>query len=206
MLFRSVQVVYTLQGTELSIDYRAVTDKPTILNLTNHAYFNLAGRGNILDHHIQLHADFFTPIDETLIPTGAIRPVDDSPMDLRQPTAIGALIDAEDEQISHGGGFDHNFVVRGAPGSLRPAAWVIEKHSGRVMEVLTTQPGIQFYSGNMLPDALSGKADQVYQKRSGFCLETQNFPDSPNKPQFPSPVLRPGQHYSQKTLFRFGTE
>jgi len=202
----SVQVVYTLQGTELSIDYRAVTDKPTILNLTNHAYFNLAGGGNILDHHIQLHADFFTPIDETLIPTGEIRPVDDSPMDLRQPTTIGALIDAEDEQISHGGGFDHNFVVRGAPGSLRPAAWVIEKHSGRVMEVLTTQPGIQFYSGNMLPDALPGKADQVYQKRSGFCLETQNFPDSPNKPQFPSPVLRPGQHYSQKTLFRFGTE
>ena len=202
----SVQVVYTLQGTELSIDYRAVTDKPTILNLTNHAYFNLAGGGNILDHHIQLHADFFTPIDETLIPTGEIRPVDDSPMDLRQPTAIGALIDAEDEQISYGGGFDHNFVVRGAPGNLRPAARVIEKHSGRVMEVLTTQPGIQFYSGNMLPDALSGKADQVYQKRSGFCLETQNFPDSPNKPQFPSPVLRPGQHYSQKTLFRFGIE
>ena len=202
----SVQVVYTLQGTELSIDYRAVTDKPTILNLTNHAYFNLAGGGNILDHHIQLHADFFTPIDETLIPTGEIRLVDDSPMDLCQPTAIGALIDAEDEQILHGGGFDHNFVVRGAPGSLRPAARVIEKHSGRVMEVLTTQPGIQFYSGNMLPDALPGKADQVYQKRSGFCLETQNFPDSPNKPQFPSPVLRPGQHYSQKTLFRFGTE
>ena len=202
----SVQVVYTLQGTELSIDYRAVTDKPTILNLTNHAYFNLAGGGNILDHHIQLHADFFTPIDETLIPTGEIRLVDDSPMDLRQPTAIGALIDAEDEQITHGGGFDHNFVVRGAPDSLRPAARVIEKHSGRVMEVLTTHPGIQFYSGNMLPDALPGKADQVYQKRSGFCLETQNFPDSPNKPQFPSPVLRPGQHYSQKTLFRFGTE
>ena len=202
----SVQVVYTLQGTELSIDYRAVTDKPTILNLTNHAYFNLAGGGNILDHHIQLHADFFTPIDETLIPTGEIRPVDDSPMDLRQPTAIGALIDAEDEQITHGGGFDHNFVVKGVPGSLRPAARVIEKHSGRVMEVLTTQRGIQFYSGNMLPDALPGKADQVYQKRSGFCLETQNFPDSPNKPQFPSPVLRPGQHYSQKTLFRFGTE
>ena len=202
----SVQVVYTLQGTELSIDYRAVTDKPTILNLTNHAYFNLAGGGNILDHHIQLHADFFTPIDETLIPTGEIRLVDDSPMDLRQPTTISALIDAEDEQISHGGGFDHNFVVRGAPGSLRAAAQVIEKHSGRVMEVLTTQPGIQFYSGNMLSDALSGKADQVYQKRSGFCLETQNFPDSPNKPQFPSPVLRPGQHYSQKTLFRFGTE
>ena len=190
----------------MSIDYPAVTDKPTILNLTNHAYFNLAGRGNILDHHIQLHADFFTPIDETLIPTGEIRLVDDSPMDLRQPTAIGALIDAEDEQILHGGGFDHNFVVMGAPGSLRPAARVIEKHSGRVMEVLTTQPGIQFYSGNMLPDALTGKADQVYQKRSGFCLETQNFPDSPNKPQFPSPVLRPGQHYSQKTLFRFGTE
>ena len=116
------------------------------------------------------------------------------------------MIDEEDEQISHGGGFDHNFVVRGAPGSLRPAARVIEKHSGRVMEVLTTQPGIQFYSGNMLPDALPGKADQVYQKSSGFCLETQNFPDSPNKPQFPSPVLRPGQHYSQKTLFRFGTE
>ena len=171
----SVQVVYTLQGTELSIDYRAVTDKPTILNLTNHAYFNLAGRGNILDHHIQLHADFFTPIDETLIPTGEIRLVDDSPMDLRQPTAIGALIDAEDEQILHGGDLDHNFVVRGAPGRLRPAARVIEKHSGQVMEVLTSQPGIQFYSGNMLPDALSCKADQVYQKRSGFCLENQKL-------------------------------
>ena len=127
-------------------------------------------------------------------------------MDLRQPTSIGALIDAEDEQILHGGDLDHNFVVRGAPGRLRPAARVIEKHSGQVMEVLTSQPGIQFYSGNMLPDALSCKADQVYQKRSGFCLEIQNFPDSPNKPQFPSPVLRPGQHYSHKILFRFCTE
>lgn len=200
----NAQVIYTLTGNELRIDYSAVTNKPTILNLTNHAYFNLAGGGKILDHLMQLHADFFTPIDDTLITTGEIRPVDGSPMDLRQPTAIGAGIDADDAQIRFGGGYDHNFVVRGIPGSLRPAARVSEATTGRVLEVETTQPGVQFYSGNMLPDALPGKGGQVYTKRTGFCLETQHYPDSPNKPQFPSPVLRPGERYAQTTVFRFG--
>ncbi|MFZ1753267.1 MAG: aldose epimerase family protein [Caldilineaceae bacterium] len=206
----SVQVVYTLTGNALAIDYTATTDKTTILNLTNHCYFNLAGGGDILGHRMQLHADFFTPIDRTLITTGEIRAVDGSRLDLRQPTAIGAAIDAalaaNDAQIGYGGGYDHNFVVRGTPGALRPAARVSEETTGRVLEVETTQPGVQFYSGNMLPDNLPGKDGQVYTKRSGFCLETQHYPDSPNKPQFPSPVLRAGERYAQTTVFRFGVE
>ena len=202
----NVQVVYTLTGNALAIEYSATTDKATVLNLTNHCYFNLAGGGDILGHQIQLHADFFTPIDSTLITTGEIRGVDGSPLDLRRPTPISAAIDADDAQIGFGGGYDHNFVVRGTPGALRPAARVSEPTTGRVLEVETTQPGVQFYSGNMLPDALPGKDDQIYRKRAGFCLETQHYPDSPNKPQFPSPVLRPGERYSQTTVFWFGTE
>lgn len=202
----SVQVIYTLAGDSLRIDYAAVTDKPTILNLTNHAYFNLAGQGDILGHQMQIHADFFTPIDHTLITTGEIRPVAGTALDLRQPAAIGAAIDADDEQIRVGGGYDHNFVVRGAPGALRPAASVVEPSTGRTLEVETTQPGVQFYSGNMMPATMPGRTGQEYPRRGGFCLETQHYPDSPNKPQFPSPVLRPGQRYQQTTLFRFGVE
>lgn len=202
----AVQVIYTLTGESLRIDYRAVTDKPTILNLTNHAYFNLAGQGDILGHRMQIHADFFTPIDDTLITTGEIRRVGGSPLDLRQPALIGAAIDADDEQIRVGGGYDHNFVVRGTPGGLRPAARVTEPTTGRVLEVETTQPGVQFYSGNMMPATMPGRASQNYPRRGGFCLETQHFPDSPNKSQFPSPILRPGERYQQTTVFRFGVE
>jgi len=202
----AVQVIYTLSGDSLRIDYAAVTDKPTILNLTNHAYFNLAGQGNILGHQMQIHADFFTPINRRLITTGEIRPVDGTPLDLRQPTSIGTSIDVDNRQIRMGGGYDHNFVVRGTPGALRPAAKVTEPTTGRALEVETTQPGVQFYSGNMMPEAMPGKAGLIYPRRGGFCLETQHYPDSPNKPQFPSPVLRPGERYKQTTVFRFGVE
>lgn len=191
---------------EVRLDYHATCDAPTIVNLTNHSYFNLAGEGNIHDHVAMIDADAFTPMDDALIVTGEVRDVTGTPFDFRQPTAIGARINADDEQIRFGGGYDHNFVLNGEPGTLRLAARVTEPVSGRVLEVLTTEPGVQFYTGNQMEAANPGKGGQVYPHRGGFCLETQHFPDAPNQPHFPSIVLRPGEAYTQTTVFRFSIE
>jgi aldose 1-epimerase len=201
-----VVVTYSLsEDNVLRIDYAATTDRDTVLNLTNHSYFNLAGHahGNILDQRVMLNADRFTPVGSNLIPTGDLRSVEATPFDFRQPTAIGARIDANDEQIGFGAGYDHNFVLNRPGKGLSPAARVHDPHSGRVMEVLTTQPGMQFYTGNHIHGEIHGKGGAVYRARGGFCCETQRFPDSPNQAQFPSAALKPGEQYRETTAFRF---
>jgi len=210
-------VTYTLTDkNEFIFDYQATTDRPTPVNLTQHSYFNLAGdgKGDILGHLVTLNADRFTPVDSTLIPTGEIKSVAGTPFDFRTSTAIGARIDRNDEQLRYGRGYDHNFGLNkggrggqgGTGGDMTLAARVYEPTSGRVMEISTTEPGLQFYSGNFLDGTLRGKQGVVYGHRSGFAMETQHFPDSPNKPAFPSTILRPGEEYRSRTIYRFGVQ
>ncbi len=201
----TAKVKYTLVGDTLRLDYTETTDKPTVVNLTNHAFFNLHGddQGNILDHVIELNADKFTPVDDKLIPTGVLQPVAGTPLDFRKPEVIGARINADDDQIKKGGGYDHNWVVNGTPGTLRVAAILTDPQSGRRLTVETTEPGIQFYSGNFLNGTVTGRYGNKYEKRSGLALETQHFPDSPNEPSFPSTVLRPGVTRHSTTTFTF---
>lgn len=204
----SVTVSYTLtDDNELKIDYSATTDQPTIVNLTNHSYFNLkdAGISPILEHELMIDADHITPIDSTLIPTGELQSVDGTAFDFRKPTEIGARITADDEQIKFGLGYDHNFVLNGQAGELRLVAKLIEPTTGRVLEVLTEEPGIQFYSGNFLDGTITGKNGTVYKYRHGLCLETQHYPDSPNQPDFPLTMLSPGEKYQTTTIYRFST-
>ena len=211
-----VRVTYTLtDADELIFEYFATTDRATPVNLTQHSYFNLAGAasGDILGHELTIDASRFTPVDSMLIPTGELAPVEGTPFDFRTSTAIGARIEEDDPQLRSGLGYDHNFVLDTNPdvtsgstggGDLRRAALVVEPVTGRTLEIHTQEPGIQFYSGNFLDGTIAGKGGRVYGHRSGFCLETQHYPDSPNQPTFPSTILRPGEEYSTRTVLVFG--
>ncbi len=203
----TVDVIFTLtNANELKIDYTATTDKETVVNLTNHCYFNLAGGGPALDHKLTLLASRFTPVGPGLIPTGELRSVAGTPFDFRESTAVGARIDQNDEQLQLGKGYDHNWVLDAHPdGKPALAATLFDPSSGRVLETFTTEPGIQFYTGNFLDGTIRGKDGQTYQRRSALCLETQHFPDSPNHPDFPSTTLAPGATYHTITIYRFST-
>ena len=203
----SVTVRYTVKGNELNIEYGATTDKDTVLNLTNHSYFNLAGQGNgtILQEQLQLNASRFTPVDSGLIPTGELKPVAGTPFDFLKPHAVGERINADDEQIKLGHGYDHNFVVDGGGKALTKTAEVYDPASGRVLEVLTTEPGVQFYTSNFLDGTIKGKQGIAYPRNGALCLETQHFPDSPNHPVFPTTELKPGEKFHSVTVFRFST-
>jgi aldose 1-epimerase len=204
------KVTYTLTDqNEVKIDYFAITDKETVLNLTNHSYFNLrgAGEGEIISTELMINADKFTPVDKGLIPTGELRPVKGTPFDFTKPKPIGQNIyDETNEQMKLGGGYDHNFVLNKGAGGLTKAAEAYDSKSGRVLEVFTTEPGVQFYTSNFLDGKLYGKGNKAYNKRFAFCLETQHYPDSPNKPDFPSSVLRPGEQYQSQTVWKFSAK
>ena len=198
-------VRYTLSGGALRIEYSATTDKDTVLNLTNHSYFNLAGqgKGDVLGHVLKIGASRMTPVDATLIPTGELKSEEGTPFDFRKPHAIGERIDADDAQLRLGHGYDHNFVLDHPEGQLAEAAEVYEPTTGRILRVLTTEPGVQLYTGNFLDGSITGKEGRVYKRRFAFCLETQHFPDSPNHPAFPSTELKPGQKFHSVTVFEF---
>jgi aldose 1-epimerase len=206
----NARVTYSLSDRgELTVDYHAVTDKPTVVNLSQHSYFNLSGgERDILGHELTIHADRYTPVDDTLIPTGELAPVEGTPLDFRKAVAVGARINEAHVQLKRGQGYDHNFVLVGPTTDgakpLRKAARLVDPVSGRTLDISTTEPGVQFYSGNFLDGTIKGKGGRAYTRRSGLCLETQHFPDSPNRPEFPSTVLRPGAEYRSRTVFSFG--
>ena len=203
----AVTAVYTLtEDNALKLEFTATTDKDTVVNLTHHSYFNLAGKGDILNHQVMIRASRFTPVDSTLIPTGELRPVEGTPFDFRQLTAIGARIQQDDQQLKFGGGYDHNWVCDKPLGELGLMARVYEPATGRVMEVLSTEPGLQFYSGNFLNGSNQGKGGWVYQFRNGLTMEPQHYPDSPNQPAFPSVVLKPGQVFHNTIIYRFSVQ
>jgi aldose 1-epimerase len=195
---------YTLTNDRaLRLDFAATTDKKTIVNLTHHSYFNLAGRGDVLGHQVLLNTKRFTPVDASLIPTGELRPVVGTPFDFTTPTAIGTRIDGDDQQLRLAGGYDHNWVIDKPLGELGLVARVFEPTSGRTMDVLSTEPGTQFYTGNFLDGSITGKRGWRYTKHAGFCIEPQHFPDSPNQPSFPAVVLAPGEIYQNTIIYRF---
>lgn len=205
-----VTMTYTLTpANELRIDYRAIADKPTVVNLTNHSFFNLggAGGGGIAGHIMRIFADHYTPVTPALIPTGEIAPVAGTPFDFRKPEPVGTRIDTPDnEQLKNAGGYDHNYVINRSGPGLRPAAKVLDPQSGRVLEVFTTQPGVQLYTGNFIDGKAPGKGGKTYGYRSALCLETQHFPDSPNRKNFPTTILRPGEIYAQTSVYKVSVE